>query len=164
MAIDSRVSLVMTEDVVLIDPDTSVPEVARLMWENNLSSLPVVENDHVIGMITDFDMIARETEYDAPLYVTFLDAYFRVPGSGDRKQLRKILATTARELMTAPAVTVEPDTTVQEAATLMYDKRLNALPVIDANRRLVGILSRADIVRLMVADEDLFDRTHAEAE
>ena len=122
----------------------------------------MVDRGRVIGVLTDFDMIARESEYDAPMYVPFLDAYFRIPGSGDPEQLRRILATTAKDLMTQPAVTVEPDTTVQQAATIMYDKKLNALPVVDSDRRLVGIVARADIVRLMVADEDLYVRTHPE--
>ena len=150
----------MTEDVVSIGPEATIPEAARIMWENQLSSLPIVENGKVIGMLTDFDMIARETEYDAPMYVPFLDAYFRIPGSGDPEQLRRILATTARELMTTPAITISPETTVQEAATIMYDKRLNALPVVNDDREIVGIVTRADIVRLMVADEDMYVRTH----
>lgn len=160
MAIDSRVSLIMTEDVVSVRPETPVAEAARLMWENTLSSLPVVEDGAVIGMLTDYDMIARESKYDAPMYVPFLDAYFRIPGSGDPEQLRRILAITARELMTTPAVTIRPETTVQEAATIMYDQRLNALPVIGADNRIVGIVSRADMVRLMVADEDMYVQTH----
>jgi len=162
MAIDSRVSLIMTEDVISIEPSTEVTEVARLMWENGLSSLPVVEGGRVVGVLTDYDMIARESQYDAPMYVPFLDAYFRIPGSGDSEQLRRILATSAQDLMTSPAITIGPDTTVQEAATIMYDKRLSALPVVDADRQLMGIVSRADIVRLMVADEDMFIRTHPE--
>ncbi len=162
MAIDSRVSLIMTDDVISVGPDTEVTEAARLMWENDLSSLPVVEGGRVVGMLTDYDMIARESEYDAPMYVPFLDAYFKIPGSGDSEQLRRILATSVKDLMTSPALTIDPDTTVQQAATLMYDKRLNALPVVDADRRLIGIVSRADIVRLMVADEDMFVRTHPE--
>ncbi len=160
MPIDSRVSLIMTEDVVSIGPDTEVTEAARLMWENTISSVPVVENDRLIGILTDFDLIARDTKFDAPMFIPFLDAYFQIPGSGDRQQLRRILATTARELMTSPAISVLPETTVQEAATLMYDRHLNALPVVDANKHLVGIVTRADILRLMVADEDLYVRTH----
>lgn len=162
MTIDSRVSLIMTEDVITIDSNTPVPDAARLMWENNLSSLPVVVRGRVVGMLTDYDMIARETKYDAPMYVPFLDAYFRVPGSGDPEQLRRILATTANELMSKPVTTIHPETTVQEAATIMYDRRLNALPVVDDQDELVGIVSRADIIRLMVADEDMYARTHPE--
>jgi CBS domain-containing protein len=162
VAIDSRVALIMSSDVITVGPETPVEEVARLLWENKISSLPVVEKRKVIGIVTDFDLITRETEYDAPLYVTLLEAYFHIPGTGDAKQLKKILAITAGDLMTSPAITVTPEMTVLEVATLMYDKRLNALPVTDLAHDLVGIVSRADIVRLMVADEELYERTHPE--
>lgn len=164
MAIDSRVALIMTEDVVSVGPETPIDEVARLMWENKISSLPVVEGTRLVGILTDFDLIARESEFNAPMYVPFLDAYFKIPGSGDEEQLRKILGATARDLMTADMLTISPDATVQDAATTMYEQRVNALPVTDADGRLIGIVSRADILRLMVADEDLYLRTHPEEE
>lgn len=160
MAIDSRVSLIMTREVISVEPGTEVTEAARLMWEHGFSGLPVIDGGRVVGMLTDFDMVARESEYDAPMYIPFLDAYFRIPGSGDSEQLRRILATSVQDLMTAPAVTIEPDATVQQAATIMYDKRMNALPVVDSGEQLIGIVTRADIVRLMVADEEMYERTH----
>ncbi|HEX7103667.1 MAG TPA: CBS domain-containing protein [Nitrolancea sp.] len=164
MAIDSRVRLIMTSDVVTVTPETSVVEVARLIWEHKIGSLPVVENGHVVGIVTDYDLITRETDYDAPVFFSFLEAYFRIPGTGDEEQLRRILATSARELMSSPAVTIGQDDTVQDVATLMYDKRLNAVPVVDEDEKLVGIITRADIVRLMVADESLFARLEDERE
>lgn len=158
MAIDSRVQLIMTSDVITVTPDTSVADIAHLIWENKISSLPVVEDGRVIGIVTDFDLITREAEYDAPVFFSFLEAYFRIPGTGDEEQLRRILAINARDLMSSPAMTVGPDESVQEAATVMYDQRLNALPVVDDDGALLGIVTRADIVRLMVADENLFER------
>jgi CBS domain-containing protein len=130
-----------------------VPQVARLLWEHQLTGIPVVEGQRVVGVITEFDLISRETEYEAPLYFVFLDAYFRIPGTTHEDQLRRILATTAGELMSSPAVTVTPDTTIQDVATIMYEKRVNPVPVVDENGRLVGIVSRSDIVRLMVREE-----------
>jgi CBS domain-containing protein len=164
VAIDSRVRLIMTSDVVTVTPDTSVDEVARLIWEHKIGSVPVVENGHVVGIVTDYDLITRETDYDAPVFFSFLEAYFRIPGTGDEEQLRRILAISARQLMSSPAVTVGPDDTVQDVATLMYDKRLNALPVVDGDNALVGNVTRADIVRLMVADENIFERLGDERE
>jgi len=154
----------MTSSVITVTPETSTEDVARLIWEHKIGSLPVVENSRVIGIITDYDLITRETEYDAPLFFSFLEAYLRIPGTGDAQQLRRILAISARELMSSPVITVGPDDTVQDVATLMYDKRLNALPVVNEHHELVGIVSRADIVRLMVADENLFERLEAEGE
>jgi CBS domain-containing protein len=148
----------MTSDVISVTPETSINDVARLIWEHKIGSLPVVENGRVIGMVTDYDLITRESEYDSPVFFSFLEAYLRIPGTGDDEQLRRILAISARQLMTSPALTVGPDDTVQDIATLMYEKRLNALPVVDEDDALVGIVSRADIVRLMVADENLFER------
>lgn len=164
MAIDSRVRLIMTSHVVTVTPETSIDDVARLIWEHKIGSLPVVENGRVVGIVTDYDLITRETDYDAPVFFSFLEAYFRIPGTGDREQLRRILAISARELMSSPATTVGPDDTVQDVATLMYDKRLNALPVVDEENTLVGIVTRSDIVRLMVADENLFERLEGERE
>ncbi len=164
MAIESRVRLIMTSNVVTVTPDTSVDEVARLIWEHKIGSVPVVENGHVVGIVTDYDLITRETDYDAPVFFSFLEAYFRIPGTGDEEQLRRILAISARQLMSSPAVTVGPDDTLQDVATLMYDKRLNALPVVDDDNALVGIVTRADVVRLMVADENLFERLGDERE
>ncbi len=153
MAIDTSVSQIMTREVWSVSPDTPVSEVARILWEHGLSGVPVVERGRVVGVITDYDLIGRETEYEGPLYIPFLDAYFRVPGTAHEDQLRRILATTARELMTSPAVTVGPDATVQEVATLMYERRVNPVPVVGPNQELLGIVSRADIVRLMVVEE-----------
>jgi CBS domain-containing protein len=158
MAVDSRVRLIMTSDVITVTPETSIDDVARVIWKEKIGSLPVVENGRVIGMVTDYDLITRQAEYDAPIFFTFLEAYFRVPGTGDDNQLQRILATSVRELMTSPAMTVNPDDTVQDVATLMYEKRLNALPVVVDDDRLVGIVTRADIVRLMVADEQLSEQ------
>ena len=165
MPIDSRVSMIMTKDVVSVAPDTPVEEVARLMWEHNLSTLPVIEDGLLAGILTDFDLVARETEYDAPMFIPFLDSYFQLPGSGDsREQLRRILATTARELMTSAVVTVNSTDTVQDVATVMYDQHLNAVPVVDAANKMVGIVSRADIIRLMVSDETNYELTHPETD
>lgn len=162
MAIDTSVAQIMTTDVIFVGPDAEIPEIARLLWENRISGMPVVEDGRVIGMITEYDLITRESDYEGPLYIPFLDAYFRVPGTGDETQVRKILATTARQLMTAPAIVAAPDTTVQDVATLMYERRLNAIPVVEADDRLLGIVSRSDIVRLMVADEASYDAAHGE--
>ena len=158
MGVDTPVRRIMTTDVVTIRPDAPVSEAARLLWTNRISGMPVVEGDRVIGVVTEYDLIARQSEFEAPMYIPFLDAFFRVPGTGDREQLRRILATTVRELMSAPAFTIGPEEDVQDAATAMYERHVNPIPVVDEDGRLLGVVSRSDIVRLMVADEDLFGR------
>ena len=153
MAIDTPVGDIMSTSVITIEPETDVGEIARLIWENDVSALPVTEQGRVVGMVTDYDLISRHSEYDGPMYLPFIDVYFQVPGTGDPEQLRRILATTARELMSYPVKTLRPDDSVQEAATVMFENRINAIPVLDDDHRLIGIISRADIVRLMASEE-----------
>lgn len=153
MSIDTSVTTIMTRSVVSVSEDTPVSEVARLLWQKQISGVPVLAGRRVVGMITEYDLISQESEWDAPLYVPFLDAFFKIPGSGDTEQLRRILATTAGQLMTKPALTIGPDASVQDAATLMYERRVNPVPVVDSNGDIIGVISRSDIVRLMAHDE-----------
>jgi len=154
MVQEIRVRSLMTRDVVAISPETSVGEIARLMWEHAISGVPVIdEQRRVIGIVTEFDLIAREASFNAPLYVPFLDAFFKVPGTGDETQLRKILATKAAEIMSSPAITIGPEEKIEALATLMYRRRVNPVPVVDQEGRLLGIVSRSDLIWLMTLEE-----------
>jgi CBS domain-containing protein len=141
---------IMTTDVVKVHPDTSVSEIARLMSEHDISGLPVVdENDQVLGVVTELDMIVRNTRFKMPAFIAFLDAiiYLETPGHY-RERVERVLGTTAREIMSEPAVTIEPGAAIEELAELMVERRMNPIPVVEAGR-LVGIVSRSDIIRLM---------------
>lgn len=153
MAVDTAVEKIMSRSVITCDAETDIGQVAKLIWENDVSSIPVTEQGKVIGMVTDYDLISRQTEYDGPVYLPFIDVYFQVPGTGDPEQLRRILATTARELMSYPVLTLRPDDSVQDAATILYEHRINALPVVDKHDQLIGIISRADIVQMIAIEE-----------
>jgi CBS domain-containing protein len=139
----------MAANVVAVERSTSVADVARLMVQHAISGIPVVEDGRVVGMVTERDLVAQEMDVDAPAYGTFLDAVFKFPWDKSDDELRHILATSAGQLMSSDVVTVSPATTVREAAGLMYKRRLNPLPVVDSQGRLVGIVSRSDIIRLL---------------
>lgn len=149
MAADMSVASIMTADVVTVERSTEVTHVARLMVEHAISGIPVVEGGRVVGMVTELDIVAQEMEVDAPAYGTFLDAVFRFPWDKSEEELRHILATKASELMSTDVVTISPTATVREAASLMYKRRLNPIPVVDERGHLVGIVSRSDIVQLL---------------
>ena len=149
MAAELAVASLMTSDVVSVNRATPVADVARLMVEHAISGIPVVESGRVVGIVTERDIVAQEMEFDAPAYGTFLDAVFKFPWDKSEDELRHILATTAGELMSSEVVTVSPTTTVREASGLMYKRRLNPLPVVDDHGKLVGIISRSDIIRLL---------------
>ncbi|HEX5163988.1 MAG TPA: CBS domain-containing protein [Thermomicrobiales bacterium] len=149
MAAEVPVANIMTTSVVSVSRTTEVTEVARLMVEHAVSGLPVVEGDRVVGIVTERDLIAQEIEFDPPAYGTFLDAIFRLPWDKSDEELRRILATRAEQLMSEEVITVQPTATVRDAASLMYKRRVNPLPVVDEQGRMVGIISRSDIVQLL---------------
>ncbi len=141
---------IMTRDVVTVGPDASVSEIARLMWEHKISGLPVVnEQREVLGMVTELDLVVRNTRFKLPGFFTLLDAtiYFETPRH-IRQRLQHIVGVTAAEIMSHPATTIDADATIEQLSELMVDRRITPVAVLEGGR-LVGIVSRADIVRLM---------------
>ncbi|MFD8828442.1 CBS domain-containing protein [Streptomyces sp. NPDC059605] len=111
-----KVGELMTDTVVSVLPGASFREMAKLLAEHGISGLPVVdEDDHVVGVVSGSDLLARR-------------------------------ALTARELMTAPAVTVHAEEAVADAARLMVRRGVERLPVVDEEERLVGIVTRRDLL------------------
>jgi len=150
-----RVGDVMSTDVVKVHPNATVGQIAKLMSDNDISGLPVVDDqDQVVGIITELDMIVRNTRFKMPTFFVILDSiiYLETP-KHFQERLTHILGTTAKEIMSKPVVTVTPDSTIEELSELMTERRRNPIPVVK-NKKLVGIISRSDIVRLMAQEFD----------
>ncbi|HLI28161.1 MAG TPA: CBS domain-containing protein [Chloroflexota bacterium] len=147
-----RVADIMTRSVLVVGPRAPVPEIARLMWQHRVSGVPVVDEGRVIGIVTELDLLVRNARLHWPTYVRVLDAL--IPLGNPRRwdeEIRRALGTVAEDVMSRPVITIRSDADVADAATLMLDKRVNPLPVVD-DGRLVGIVSRADFVRLLAQD------------
>lgn len=157
MNVDSPVSTIMTTEVVVVAPETGVGEVAALMIQHDISGIPVVDDGILVGLVTEVDVVSREIDVDPPAYGTFLDAVFRFPWDRSDEELRRVLASTAGELMTRDVKTISPDAPIRDAANMMFKQELNPLPVVDDHHRLVGIVSRSDIVRLVAEASAMAD-------
>jgi len=147
------VAEVMTQEVVTVLPETPVQTVIQLLTEKRISGLPVVNAEgKLVGVVSNSDLMWRETGTNPPAYVMLLDSviYLENPARYER-DLHKVLGQTAGELMTANPITITPDRSLQEAARLMHDRDIHRLPVLDESNQLVGILTRGDIVRAMAA-------------
>jgi CBS domain-containing protein len=145
----------MTGTVVSLRPESRVSEIARVMSQHAISGLPVVDTDNqVVGVVTELDMIIRNTHFKLPNFIFIFDNMIPLELPGHyRDRLEKVLGTSAHEIMSEPAVTIGPDASIEELAELMVDRRINPVPVVEGGR-LVGIVSRSDIVRRMAADFD----------
>lgn len=145
---------IMTTPVVTVRPETPLKEVARLLVERRISGVPVVDADgRVLGVVSEADFLAREAgEARSPRHLLW---WFVAPR--EAAQSARLRSTTAGGAMTSPAITIGPDRSLSEAAALMARSKVNRLPVVEAGR-LVGIVSRADIVRAFArSDEVLFE-------
>jgi CBS domain-containing protein len=143
----------MTRDVVTVTPETGVQDIARLLWSRGISGVPVVDAaGGLVGMVSELDLLVRNANLHIPQYLRVLDVMIPL-GSRHHfeEELRRALGATAADVMTGDVVTVEPDTDLADAATLMLEKDVNRLPVV-ADGRIVGIISRADFVRLLAQD------------
>lgn len=150
----TKVKHIMTVDVVSVSPSASVGRVARLMHERAISGLPVVDIDKkVVGMVTDLDLILLNTRIEAPHFLPLLDG--RIPletPSHFKKRIQHAAGTTAKDIMSESVVTVGPEDDVETLAALMVKEHVNPVPVVEEGR-LVGVVSRADLIRWMTRDD-----------
>jgi CBS domain-containing protein len=145
-----RVSDVMTTSVVTVDRITPYKEIARLLAEHRISGLPVIRMGHeVAGVVTEADLLAAQEQTARRLRSVAHRAWW--PRRGQRHP-----ALTAGELMTAPAITISPNATVPATARLMNTHHVRRLPVVDSAGRLVGVVSRRDLLSVFLRpDEDI---------
>jgi CBS domain-containing protein len=147
------VEQVMTRSVVTVTKETPISEVARLLVEHAISGLPVVDPDgRVIGVVSEGDLLVREAGRRPPARRPLARLRDRDRGAGARRS--KVEAATAGEMMTSPALTFEPFRALRTAAQVMTTNEVNRLPVVDADGRLLGIVTRADLVRAFVRTDD----------
>ena len=151
-----KVRDVMARDVVSVHPETALKDVAGLLVDNRISGVPVLDADRgVVGVVSEADLLIKQQGPD-PIHHRRLARFFG-DSSEARRQLAKLTAVTAGEAMTGPAVTIGSDRRVAEAAALMIARKVNRLPVVD-DGQLVGIVTRADLVRAFVrSDAELAD-------
>lgn len=147
-----KVSKIMTKNVVAVEADTPVKEVAKKLIEHDITGMPVVKGDEVIGIITEADLIMQKAKLHIPMYIQLLDSFLYLEDTKEvEEDLHKILGMTAEEVMTKDVFTIEEDDTVENLATLIEEKHINPIPVVK-NNKLVGVVSRADIVKLLARE------------
>jgi CBS domain-containing protein len=138
---NQRVQDVMTTDVVCAHPKTSYKELVELLATRRVSAVPVVDDRrHVLGIVSEADLLLKREQPTQPL-IQLLSAPRR------RQERAKAEATVAAELMSRPAVTIDPQATLAAAARRLHAAGVKRLPVIDAGGRLVGIVSRVDLLK-----------------
>ncbi|MGW6706303.1 CBS domain-containing protein [Streptomyces sp. NPDC054956] len=138
---------VMTKPVVTVTPATEFKEIVAAMERWKVSAVAVIEGEGiVVGVVSEADLLPKEEFHEHRPGV--IEQMRRLGDSG------KAGSVIAEELMTSPAVTVRPDATLPQAARLMAERHIKRLPVVDADGTIMGIVSRADLLKVFLRSDD----------
>ncbi len=164
----------MTKYVFTVTPETTVQQLVRLFVAHPVSAIPVVGDDNeLLGIVSEGDLLYKKVTPKIPAHVDVLGGSVYYCGFGRyEKSFRKLLATTAEEIMTKDVRCVTPETAMENITTLMVDQHLKTVPVVEKAKlnvestdqeppaRLVGIITRHDILGAIAAshwEEEIHD-------
>ncbi|MBW2708347.1 MAG: CBS domain-containing protein [Deltaproteobacteria bacterium] len=147
-----KASDIMTTEVITVKKETPLKELAEILYENHISGVPVVDDEGLlIGIICESDLIRKDKKLHIPTVVALFDAVFFLESQKNiEKEIQQITATTVEELFTRKVITVDAKTPIDEIATLMTQKKIYTIPVMDGER-LVGIIGKGDVIRTFIS-------------
>ena len=146
-----KVEDIMTADVISIQKETSIIEVARLLWKNKIHSLPVIDNKRqLVGIVTEMDFFIKDVV--SSYFPQWLELMRRIRQENvvsfkEQENLGYVIHSRADDIMTAEVVTVKLDTTINELMDIFKETRFKTFPVVDKNKTLLGIVSLVDVIK-----------------
>lgn len=140
---------IMTKEVVAVHKDEAIESVIKLLLEKDISGAPVVDDENVlVGIVSEGDLIYKSKKFHFPLYFTILDSYiFLEKPKMIEEQISKMTAYKVESMMSTEVHSASESATIEEIATIMNEKGVNRIPIVDENRKVVGIVTRKDIIK-----------------
>ena len=131
--------------------ETPLKELAEILYKNRINGVPVVDDEGLlIGIICESDLVRKDKKLHIPTVVALFDAVFYLESSKNiEKEIKQINATTVEELFSREVVTVDEKTPIDEIATIMTQKKIYTIPVMDGNR-MVGVIGKGDVIRTLI--------------
>jgi CBS domain-containing protein len=144
---------IMTKEVITVSPDTTVEGLGRLLIEKGISGAPVIDsNGKLFGIVTENDLIKQKERFHIPTVVRLFDAFIPVGGSSSmEKEIKRMSASRVSEICARDVVTVDPETSLQDIATLMSEKGVYLLPVVQSGK-IMGIIGKRDVIKGSVSE------------
>lgn len=145
---DLKARDIMNEKVVACLPETRIEDVVRTLAEHNISGMPVIDvHEKVIGIVSESDLLLAGELEPKRIKTALFGFYILRESVMDR--LAELRGVQVRDVMTRDVVTFGPEDSVPDIAKVLHDKRINRVPIVDEEKTLLGILSRADIIRAL---------------
>ncbi|TNE45190.1 MAG: CBS domain-containing protein [Deltaproteobacteria bacterium] len=140
-------SEVMHKEPLVVPPSMSVQSLAELLVAEHSDGACVVEDGNLVGVVTAMDLVFQEKNPHIQRAIALFDSVIPLEsGKQTREELEKIAGTWVRDIMTTEAITVTSKTSLSDAATLMVEKHLTLLPVVDGDD-LLGVITKRDVLR-----------------
>ncbi|WP_099190025.1 CBS domain-containing protein [Tepidibacter mesophilus] len=142
---------IMTSNVVVVNKDATIKEIAEIFLKNRIGGVPVVDEENkIVGIISETDIIQKEKNVNVPSFINILQGYIFFDSFKEvENDIRKIAAYKASDIMSKDVMTVNEDDSVDYVANQMINKSINRVPVVDENNYIKGIICRYDIIKAM---------------
>jgi CBS domain-containing protein len=149
-----RAKDIMTSDVIVAKKDSRIQDIAKILLENRIGGVPVVDEDNkVIGIISETDIIKKESNIDTPTIITLLQGVIYFPDLKKvEKEILEVASYKVEDLMSTNVTKVNEEDGFEDVANLMIKKSINRVPVVDLNNKLKGIICRYDIIKSMYSE------------
>jgi len=145
---------IMTTDLITISPDVEIAQAAKILLDKHVNGLPVLEKGRLVGIICQSDLVAMQKRLPVPSVFNLLDSLIPlVSNKGLEKEMKKITAITVAEAMTGNPITVDPEASLEDIATLMVQRNCHTIPVLERGV-LVGIIGKEDVLRTLSGEKE----------
>ena len=146
---------IMTREVITAKENDTIEEIVKLILAHRISGVPVInDKTEFVGIISESDLIYRDKDISIPAFLPLFEGFIFLESIKKfEDKLRKKTAYKIKSAMTTPVIQVNQDEDVHKIANIMLDKRINRVPVIDDEGKLVGIITRSNILRSLKGDE-----------
>ena len=146
---------IMIKEIITVSEDDTVEKCANLLSTHDLSGLPVVDEEgHVKGIITEGDLIKHNSSVQVPAFIEILGGIIYLENPNKYlEDVKKSMGHFVKTVMTEKVITVDLHTEIEDAAALLVQKEIKRLPVLDDEKKLIGIVSRKDIMNYLFRNE-----------
>jgi CBS domain-containing protein len=139
---------IMTDTVIACVPETKLEDAVKSLAEHEISGMPVIDAEkRVVGIISESDLLLAD-EIEPPRMKTALFGLY-MPRQSVMDRMAEQRGVRVEDIMTKDVITFGPDTPMHEVAQTLHDKRINRVPIVDEQGKLIGLVSRADIIRAL---------------
>lgn len=150
-----RAKDIMSNNVIFVKKEDKLKEVVGVLMQNHVSGVPVIDHDNqLIGIVTEKDLVTKEKGLNISSYMEFVANILFIDGKKTlfKETSKDLQFLTAKDIMTAPVYSVREEATIAEVVSLMMNRHINRIPVIDDENKLVGIIGRSDLLPILIKE------------